>query len=79
MEIAKKYLDSILLDYNNLHIPFYQRGYDWEITQVVKLLEDVSKNKNKEYYLGALIFKEGKLNTKSVIDGQQRLTTIWLF
>lgn len=24
MEIAKKYLDSILLDYNNLHIPFYQ-------------------------------------------------------
>lgn len=78
MKIDETKIEIILHYYNKLEVPFYQRKYEWEEDQVVKLLEDIKDNKNNEYYLGSLIFKEKGHNTKVVIDGQQRLTTIWL-
>lgn len=78
MKIEERNIDYILYSYNELEVPFYQRKYEWEKDQVIKLLEDINDNKNKEYYLGSLIFKEKGHNAKVVVDGQQRLTTIWL-
>lgn len=73
-----------LLDYNFL-IPSYQRGYRWEKTQVEDLLRDIwefitkpQKNNNEWYCLQPIVVKEKKDNTFEVIDGQQRLTTIYL-
>lgn len=62
---------------NRLNIPFFQRRYVWEEKNWIELLNSF-KNKNVVPFLGSLILKEEKGNNFSVIDGQQRLTTITL-
>lgn len=64
----------------NFFIPFFQRGYRWDIMQVEDLLNDIKEYidmENKESFLclqPVVVYeKEGKY---VVIDGQQRLTTI---
>ena len=61
-------------------IPPYQRLYEWEKEQIETLLDDMKKafetNKEKEYFIGNIT--TSKKDDKFVlIDGQQRLTTIW--
>ena len=59
-------------------IPMYQRRYAWERKEVRQLLKDLKEWKKDEYYfVGNVVVEEidGKLN---VIDGQQRLTTLYL-
>lgn len=62
-------------------IPIYQRNYAWEEDEITALIKDVydSQHSNKEtYYIGTLVtYKRGD-NVYEVIDGQQRLTTIYL-
>ena len=69
----------------NFIIPSYQRGYRWTPDQVNDLLNDIDENpKDKQYCLQPLVvkFKEADKQANSVtyelIDGQQRLTTIYL-
>ena len=65
-------------------IPAYQRGYRWSSIQVIDLLKDIwefaSKRHKKEgefYCLQPIVAK--KRNSKYiVIDGQQRLTTLYI-
>ena len=62
-------------------IPLYQRLYVWRDEQVIKLLEDIFdafSNKEEGYFLGSMILSEDKENSFYVIDGQQRLITLWL-
>lgn len=78
-----------LLDGNHhFYIPSYQRGYRWESKQVLDLLEDLAKYAREEYdnlyCLQPLVVKprtweKDRLTVKGweVIDGQQRLTTLW--
>lgn len=66
---------------NNYVIPIYQRNYAWGETQIEQLIEDIDssiKNKNNEYFLGNLIVNQTSPNVYEVIDGQQRLTTLFL-
>lgn len=59
-------------------IPMYQRRYAWERKEVRQLLKDLDEWSDKEeYFIGNIVVEEidGKLN---VIDGQQRLTTLYL-
>lgn len=62
-------------------IPVYQRNYAWEedeITALVKDVYDSFKNKKETYYIGTLVtYKRGD-SVYEVIDGQQRLTTIYI-
>lgn len=58
-------------------IPIYQRNYAWEKDEIEQLLTDIYDSKGR-YYLGSLIVDEIVPNTFSVIDGQQRLTTLFL-
>lgn len=75
-----------LLDYN-FYIPSYQRGYRWGSNEIIDLLNDISDFKPREvensdnktwYCLQPIVIK--KINDKlfEVIDGQQRLTSIYL-
>lgn len=61
-------------------IPNYQRGYRWTSLEVETLLRDIeAASKDKKHCLQPLVLKkrEGdKANEYTVIDGQQRLTTI---
>ena len=68
-------------------IPNYQRSYVWEKDQVIDLLDDISsayeRNADSQYFLGSLVLRENKDSNKSyiehdVLDGQQRLTTLFL-
>lgn len=59
-------------------IPLYQRDYAWEEKQIVQLIEDIDDVKlGDNYYIGSLIVanREG---VYEVVDGQQRLTTLFL-
>ena len=75
-----------LLQYN-FFIPSYQRGYRWDKNEVIDLLNDISDFKPREvedsenktwYCLQPIVVKQKHENLYEVIDGQQRLTTIYL-
>ena len=67
-------------------IPSYQRGYRWDEQQAMDLLEDLYAFINKDpkdpkeiYCLQPLVVSGNKEKSKwRVVDGQQRLTTIYL-
>ena len=59
-------------------IPLYQRAYAWEDTQLIQLIEDINDvAEDTNYYIGSLIVAKhtGKYE---VVDGQQRLTSLYL-
>ena len=61
-------------------IPNYQRGYKWEISNVEDLLNDINDINNidkNEHCLHNLTIIENE-NKWEIVDGQQRLTTIFL-
>lgn len=58
-------------------IPSYQRGYRWEEDQVYRLLDDIYTNGAKNYCLQPIVVR--KQNDRyELIDGQQRLTTLYI-
>lgn len=69
-------------------IPVYQRNYDWTLFQCKQLLHDiieVGKNdKTNAHFIGSIVYVHDDVYTASglteltIIDGQQRLTTITL-
>lgn len=61
-------------------IPFFQRGYVWDEANWTDLLTDLF-NASRRHFLGSLILKQqrsvsGEPKNVTVIDGQQRLTTL---
>ena len=62
-------------------IPTYQRGYRWDKQQVTELLNDLYEFKggdNSFYCLQPIVVKKRQDGRFDVIDGQQRLTTIYI-
>ena len=58
-------------------VPVYQRGYRWTKFNVSQLLNDILENIDKEYNLQVLVLcKKDEHNI--IIDGQQRITTLFL-
>ncbi len=65
----------------NYLVPIYQRNFAWTESQIVQLIEDIESSidgSNKNYFLGNLIVNQTDNNVYEVIDGQQRLTTLYL-
>ena len=60
------------------YIPSYQRGYRWDETQVRALLDDIYENGDEPYCLQPLVVREDGEGRYEVIDGQQRLTTLYI-
>lgn len=65
-------------------IPVYQRNYEWSWEQCDKLFEDVvtAGQRNQLHFCGSIVFKPiaptKDIGNNIVIDGQQRLTTIYI-
>ena len=69
-------------------IPVYQRNYDWSLTQCKQLLHDIietgKNDKINAHFIGSIVYVHDDVYTASglteltIIDGQQRLTTITL-
>ena len=69
-----------------INIPHYQRPYKWDETRITNLIDDFDKNSEegrsgKEYFVGSVVLvnnsPEGD-GWHDVIDGQQRITTVFL-
>ena len=65
------------------YIPAYQRGYRWERTQVKTLLNDLyqcmeANGQEKDYCLQPVVVQKKDEWQYDLIDGQQRLTTIYI-
>lgn len=61
-------------------VPSYQRGYRWETEEVERLLDDIYSlhgKDNKGYCLQPIVVKN-QGDYYELIDGQQRLTTIYI-
>ena len=74
---------SVIHVFDNINylVPIYQRNYAWSEIQIVQLIEDIESSidgSNKNYFLGNLIVNQTDNNVYEVIDGQQRLTTLYL-
>ena len=71
----------------DFYIPSYQRGYRWSPKEVEELLNDISEftprlvgdtDEKTWYCLQPIVVKKIENEQFEVIDGQQRLTTIYL-
>jgi hypothetical protein len=89
MDAQKTTITSIFNNATLIEVPFFQRPYVWEKDLWERFLEDmefVVKTK-KPHFLGSIILKEGRkpnagelfADCKTVVDGQQRLTTFLIF
>lgn len=68
----------------NFYIPAYQRGYRWTETQVKELLDDIwdfskpSEVEKSAFYCLQPIVVVKRDNSWELVDGQQRLTTLYI-
>lgn len=81
-ELTLKPINDLLSEH--FFIPDYQRGYRWKRRQVKELLNDVlefcdkeNKSNNEFYCLQPIVIKK-RGEQWELVDGQQRLTTIFL-
>lgn len=93
MEVGKKKILNGFIGGNNstqFAIPIYQRNYVWEKKNVLQLLEDIEKmipyydndDESIFHFFGSIVYidtlHKGSFSEWTIIDGQQRLTTIFL-
>lgn len=83
-----------LLNGQKFFIDYFQREYRWENKEMVQLIEDLTYTFLKaykpgdereevenyqNYYLGPIVLSQNNRGKLSIIDGQQRITSIILF
>jgi len=75
------FIDKNLRQYS---IPVYQRNYEWSSEQCEKLFEDIiqAHELDRYHFTGSVVYEllktENKIDYYVIIDGQQRLTTIYI-
>ncbi|MBS1509370.1 MAG: DUF262 domain-containing protein [Bacteroidetes bacterium] len=88
MEAGKRSINDIFNGNKILEIPFFQRSYVWDTPQWERFLSDMEHVSlvNKPHFLGSVILKQQLTSSqqsvgdkRTVIDGQQRLTTLTIF
>lgn len=85
LPLEEQSINQIFLDLSNVKtytVPIYQRNYAWGKDEIDQLITDVcdscKKNVNGVYYIGTLVTYDRGEGVYEVIDGQQRLTTIYI-
>jgi hypothetical protein len=76
--LARQGLGKILSNHY-LKVPVNQRSYKWQKDHVNDLLTDIEnaifEDRDKDYFLGTVVFTAGPVASLEVADGQQRLAT----
>ncbi len=86
MDIQPGRIINNFIDINKVQyqIPVYQRNYEWAKEQCKKLFEDILLvcKSDKKHFCGSIVYKllkeEHDINYYVIIDGQQRITTIYI-
>ena len=68
-----------LLDNYFIKLPAFQRAYTWGKKEIIQFLKDIEKYSSKErYFIGNIFCYSDNHRDLSIIDGQQRITTLYL-
>ncbi len=86
MQPYKVWLFSDLIEKNKrvFKVPVYQRNYDWTNIQCEKLYQDImiASKRDHKHFTGTIVYIVGlnasTLSEVLIIDGQQRLTTMYI-
>lgn len=84
IQVNKKSVEEMLTSgaKREFVIPEYQRPYAWSTDEINTLWEDLvnfaNQRSEKTYFLGAIVFYENENGEQEIIDGQQRLTSLFL-
>ena len=82
LSAEQKSIEEVFYTSDQYIIPNYQRSYSWRYEQCNQMYMDfVSAFKNKnDYFIGNIVIARGQDERKrpQVVDGQQRLITLWL-
>jgi hypothetical protein len=71
-------ISDILKD-KTFTVPLYQREYSWNLEQVSDLYYDIYDSEDDGHFLGSLLlFQTDNLKKMEIVDGQQRMTTLFL-
>ena len=76
--------DIMELNKRQFIIPVYQRNYEWTERQCDKLFSDImlAYKKDKFHFCGSIVYaflkEENNISHYVIIDGQQRMTTLYL-
>jgi len=82
-----KITDFLASNKTTFAIPVYQRNYDWTLKECSQLLDDIKRigtNNDNAHFIGSIVYVHDDVYSATsvkeltVIDGQQRLTTITL-
>lgn len=81
LEAHEKPLAKIFCGDYDFQVPHYQRPYAWGKEQASELLDDLAgaleRDPDEPYFLGSIVLiKQSAAVESSIIDGQQRLTTL---
>ena len=64
---------------NFFRVPNYQRPFSWDFDNFDDLVSDTRLAKRSEnYFLGTIVLHKSENETKVVVDGQQRLTSLMI-
>lgn len=77
---AVQTIKVVLEQYSKFEIATYQRNYAWDREQLREFFEDLKSTvvSDEDHFLGTLILEKTGANTATVVDGQQRLTTLFI-
>ena len=70
--------DKTIFEDDNYIIPLYQRAFAWSDKEITQLIDDIYDFEAEKYYIGSLIVNVNSNGLYEVIDGQQRLTALFL-
>lgn len=84
LSAEQRSIEQIFSAPENFVIPAYQRPYSWEYDQCFQLYKDLTsafEDNKKDYFIGNVIIAKSatERTNRYVVDGQQRLITMWLF
>ena len=79
--------ENLMAGVTRFHVPVYQRRFTWGQDQIDQLWEDIKQLKDvdgdkENTFLGTIVFSpapEHRGTAYQIIDGQQRITTLFLF
>lgn len=82
LSAEQKNLSKLFTQREQYVIPDFQRPYSWTKDQCQKLYDDLvdAYNDERDYFLGNIILAVGQqqVDEPNVVDGQQRLISLWL-
>ncbi len=61
-----------------LTIPPFQRPYDWRAKQVEELILDLQSSSSTSLFLGLVVLVQDTDGAFSIVDGQQRITSLYI-